>query len=272
MAAATTAATAADTAAAAPGFRGAGPGKIGIWVFLASDLMGFGAMLLAYALLRTGARAWPDPAARLDRPLAAALTLVLLASGVTMALAVSAARAARWRRAALLAGATALAGLLFAAGQAGEYLALARGHGLGLAGDQAASLFYVVTGFHGAHVLVGVALLVPLAARLGTRGAALRGRLDVVALYWQLVDAVWLVLFAAIYLAPLGRPLLAAAVVALALAGQGAILVVSMGLRREGWGLRLMALVPLALCVALVVAMVLDTQHRAHVLAWGCWG
>jgi hypothetical protein len=91
----------------------------------------------------------------------------------------------------------------------------------------------------------------------------------VVALYWQLVDAVWLVLFAAIYLAPLGRPLLAAALVALALAGAGAILIVSMGLRREGWGLRLMALVPLALCVALVVALVLDTQHRAHVQGWG---
>jgi heme/copper-type cytochrome/quinol oxidase subunit 3 len=270
MAATTTTAApaAADTTAEAPGFRGAGSGKIGIWVFLASDLMGFGAMLLAYALSRTGARAWPDPAARLDRPLAAALTLLLLASGVTMALAVSAARAERWRRAALLVGVTALAGLLFVSGQAAEYLTLARGHGVGLAADQAASLFYVVTGFHGAHVLAGVALLVLLAARLGAGGAALRGRLEVVALYWQLVDAVWLVLFAAIYLAPAGRPLLAAAVVALALAGLGAILVVSMGLRREGWGLRLMALVPLVLCVALVVALVLDTQHRAQVPGW----
>ncbi|MBC8133695.1 MAG: hypothetical protein H7X95_11995, partial [Deltaproteobacteria bacterium] len=98
------------TAGARPrGFDGArSAGKIGMWIFLASDAMGFGGLLLAYAMLRVRASTWPDPATRFDRPLAAALTFVLLFSGATIAAAGGLARAGRRRPARVLTCLTAL--------------------------------------------------------------------------------------------------------------------------------------------------------------------
>lgn len=163
-------------------------------IFLGSDVMGFGGLLLAYALLRARAAGWPDPALRFDRALAAASTGLLLASSATMAAAVAAGRAARPARRWLLA--TAALGLAFVAGQAIEFGALAGAHHLGLAADQAMSIFYVVTGFHGLHVLAGVVLL------LGVARSPAREPLEVASLYWQFVDLVWLVIFTVVYLWP----------------------------------------------------------------------
>jgi len=191
-------------------------------VFLATDTMGFGGLLLADALLRVRAGSWPDPAARYDRPLAAALTFVLLFSGSTMTAAVITARQGRPRAARVLMGVTALAGLLFATGQALEFQALAAGRHVGLTADPAAALFYVITGYHGLHVLVGVAALTAIALGGGRPPAALSdgapvpsseaapapdgddtvSGIEVVSLYWQFVDIVWIVIFTALYLLP----------------------------------------------------------------------
>jgi len=165
-----------------------------MWTFLASDAMSFGGLLVAYAVLRTRADAWPAAAARLDVPLAAVLTLVLLASSLTVALAADAARAGRARATAGWLGATLALGAAFLGGQAWEWHALAH-HGVGFAADQAASTFYAITGWHGAHVAAGLVYLGVVLAR--RRGEAVASA----ALFWQFLDAVWMVLFTAVYLA-----------------------------------------------------------------------
>ena len=180
--------TAADTTATPRG-------PLGMWIFLAADALSFAALLIAYGVLRARAAAWPSAAARLDLPLGAALTYILLASSTTMALATGAARDGRGRAAARWLWATIALGALFVAGQAFEWRALA-GHGIGLALDQAASSYYVCTGWHGAHVLAGLVLL---ASRL--RAPADAGKLAVAALFWHFVDAVWILVFTFVYLA-----------------------------------------------------------------------
>lgn len=179
----------------APSAGAAPPGRIGMAIFLGSDAMGFGGLLLAYAVLRAQAATWPEPTLRFDRTLAIVLTALLLASSATMTAAVAAVRAGRpaARRWSL---ATAGLGAAFLAGQAVEFSALAGAHHLGLTADHAASIFYVVTGFHGLHVAVGVAILLGVARRPA------REPLEVASLYWQFVDLVWIVIFTVIYLLP----------------------------------------------------------------------
>ena len=178
-----------------------------MWVFLATDAMGFAGLLLAYALLRARAPVWPDPAVRFDRSLAGALTFVLLFSGGTMSAAVVAAREGRAGATRALLLLTALAGAAFAGGQVLEFHALATARHVGLTADHAAALFYVITGYHGLHVLVGVFVLALAAARgASTTGATgVRARfagLEVISLYWQFVDVVWIILFTVLYLLP----------------------------------------------------------------------
>jgi len=183
-----------------------------MWVFLGTDAMGFGGLLLAYAMLRARAPSWPDPAMRFDRSLAGALTFVLLFSGGTMSAAVAAMREGRTAAARVLMLLTALAGIAFTVGQGLEFQALATTRHLGLTADHAAALFYVITGYHGLHVLAGVVILAvvasrrsPPAARNGVLDSKARARiatLEVVSLYWQFVDLVWIVLFTALYLLP----------------------------------------------------------------------
>lgn len=194
-------------------------GKVGMWTFLATDAMGFGGLLLAYAVLRTRAPGWPDPALRHDRPLAGALTFVLLVSGATMSGAVAALRARNRPLARTLLALTVLCGAVFLAGQAAEFHDLATARDVGLGADLAASFFYVITGYHGLHVLVGLLVLAALGLRSGSIPAAgpasgtasapeaedvaraIRAW-DVASLYWQFVDAVWIVIFTALYLLP----------------------------------------------------------------------
>lgn len=192
---------------ASPAVRVPTPGKVGMWVFLATDAMGFAGLLLAYALLRARAPAWPDPALRFDRSLAGALTFVLLFSGGTMSAAVVAAREGRSGATRALLLLTALAGVAFAGGQALEFHALATARHVGLTADHAAALFYVITGYHGLHVLVGVFVLLLAGARGASTTDVSRVRarvagLEVISLYWQFVDVVWIILFTVLYLLP----------------------------------------------------------------------
>jgi len=170
-----------------------------MWMFLATDAMGFGAMLIAYAVLRVRADTWPSSYERLAIGQTAAMTFALIASSLTMTLAVLAARAGQAAARAGWLAATLLLGLLFLGGQAFEYLRLLTGpHAMGLSSDTFASTFYALTGFHGAHVLAGVICL----------GALLVGRvaeprtLAVVALFWHFVDLAWVPIFSFVYLLP----------------------------------------------------------------------
>src|SRR5438132_1224718 len=99
-------------------------GRVGMWVFLGTDAMGFAGLLLSEALLRARDASWPDPAARFDLGLGSVLTLALLISGATMASAVAAARGERWAVARRLTLLTAALGAAFVVGQVMEFRAL----------------------------------------------------------------------------------------------------------------------------------------------------
>jgi heme/copper-type cytochrome/quinol oxidase subunit 3 len=170
-----------------------------MWIFLATDAMGFGGLLMAYALLRVHADQWPDPQERLAVLQAAVMTGLLVTSSFTMTMAVRAARAGRGGARALWHAATIILGAAFLAGQALEYLHLADGpHGIGLSADTFASTFYAITGYHGLHVIAGLAILLGLllAPRPRTRS------LEVAAIFWHFVDLAWIPIFSFIYLLP----------------------------------------------------------------------
>jgi heme/copper-type cytochrome/quinol oxidase subunit 3 len=174
-------------------------GKIGMWVFLATDAMGFAGLLIAYAVLRVHADQWPDPQERLAVLQAAVMTGLLVTSSFTLSMAVRAARAGRAGARALWHAATIVLGVGFLGGQALEYAHLARGpHGMGLAADTFAGTFYAVTGYHGLHVVVGLVILVGLfvAPRVRVRS------LEVASIFWHFVDLAWIPIFSFVYLLP----------------------------------------------------------------------
>jgi len=169
-------------------------GPSGMWVFLATDAMGFGALFVAYGFLRARAGSWPDPRAHLGLGGAAAMTFALLVSAFTVA---EAARAATARARAAWLAATAALGLAFLAGEIAEYARLWTAAAPVRVGDPYGATFYLLTGYHGLHVAAGVAWL--LAALVGR---APRRAVEVGALYWQFVDLAWTPIFTFLYLVP----------------------------------------------------------------------
>jgi len=183
-------------------FETAGAGRIGMWIFLVTDAMGFGALLLAYGVLRARAAGWADPMQLFMIPVAAAMTLTLLTSSLAVLLALSAADKGRGRAARVWLAATILCGLAFLLGQAFEFRHLLDGGApMGLTSGLFASAFYVITGFHGLHVIAGLLVLAGVMLGGGS-GPALARRLEVAALFWHFVDVAWVVIFTFIYLLP----------------------------------------------------------------------
>jgi heme/copper-type cytochrome/quinol oxidase subunit 3 len=156
---------------------------------------------MAYAWLRVLAPTWPDAESRFNRPIAGGLTLLMLASAATVTAGAAAARAGLRRRTLGLLAATAALGVAFLVGQYLEFDGLAHERQVPLTADHAAALFYVITGYHGLHVVAGVVLLGVLALR-SARATAPNTSLAVAALYWQFVDVVWIVLYVIFYLLP----------------------------------------------------------------------
>ena len=176
-----------------------------MWVFLAADCMGFAGLLAAHGALRARAAVGADPGEHLAPALALGLTLLLVASSATMSAAVAAVARERHREGRLWLLATLALGMAFVAGQTFEFRALlgVPAHGLSIR-EPAAGLFFILTGYHGLHVLVGLVVLARLALHAAPSAAANRTAetLATASLYWQFVDVVWLVLFAALYLLP----------------------------------------------------------------------
>ena len=189
------AATATSDAGEKPAPGGESIGTTGMWTFLATDAMGFGGLFIAYGILRVRADVWPDPRSRLSLAPAAAMTFALLTSSLTMTLATRAA-SARIRNAWL--DATLALAVAFLAGGAVEYHhLLTSGAGMGLRTDLYASTFYLLTGFHGLHVVAGV---VGIAFMFRAKSRA--QSIGTMALYWHFVDAMWMPIFSIVYLWP----------------------------------------------------------------------
>ena len=169
-------------------------GKLGMWVFLAGDAVGFGVLLASYGALRAGSADWPNPAHYLGIQLTALMTFLLICSSVTMVKALEALKREDLGRARMFLGLTVLGGALFLGMQVYEWthnihrglLVFGNPWGATLFGTS----FYVITGFHGLHVSAGVVYLSIVAARV------LKGRyekkgyeiVEIAGLYWHFVD------------------------------------------------------------------------------------
>jgi len=171
--------------------------KLGMWLFLATEVMLFGGLLTAF--LHTKLRQ-PGLEFTAESLLLVGLnTFVLVTSSFMVAQALDAARRGLKGRLRLYLLTTGALGVVFLAGQAYEFWLLAH-EGLSLTGSLFGSAFFTLTGTHGLHVLIGVvwALAILLAA-LRNRGLS-PNRVEIFGLYWHFVDIVWLVLFTVIYL------------------------------------------------------------------------
>jgi cytochrome c oxidase subunit 3 len=209
--------TSALTAPAAPSgahpathARGISNPILGMILFIASEVMFFSGLFAAYFNVRFQSKVWPplvneQPFAPFHIghdifPLAGGLTLMLVLSSVTMQLGVNAIR--RGDRKAFLrnTGVTVTLGILFLIGQLYDYTQL----GFGITDTAFGSTFYTMTGFHGAHVLGGVIMLMVVLYR-GTAGqfsARHHDMVEATSLYWHFVDVVWIFLFSTFYLLP----------------------------------------------------------------------
>jgi cytochrome c oxidase subunit III len=175
------------------------PTMLGLWIFIASEALFFGLLIGSYLYLRVRAGVWPPPGSpELDIVVPIVNTFVLLSSGVTMHGAHEAMR--RGDRRLLIGGIviTMILGAAFLGGQAYEYAHA----GFGLTEGILGSSFFTLTGFHGAHVLVGLIFLglVLWQATKGHYTAEHHLGVEASALYWHFVDAVWVVLFVVLYI------------------------------------------------------------------------
>ena len=176
--------------------------KLGMWLFLGSDCLLFGALISTYVLLRhRGSGIAPEDV--FDIPYTSVSSFVLLMSSVSMVFAVSSISRGDHQKLRLWLLVTSLLGGTFIAGQVYEFTSFYR-EGLGYTTNLFSSAFYSLTGFHGVHVTVGIIMLMSLFVM------SLTGRLteeraetvEIVGLYWHFVDIVWVLIFTIVYLIP----------------------------------------------------------------------
>lgn len=171
---------------------------VGTVVWLASELMFFGGLFAAYFTLRGANRTWPPPHSDLSVVRTGMATLVLIASSGTMHLAVRAAEREDRRSSIQWLGATIALGLLFLANQAVEYRELS----FSISSNAYGSMFYLMTGFHGLHVIGGICFMAAVIALVAgnTSRVPAATTLEVCSYYWHFVDVVWVGMYTTLYL------------------------------------------------------------------------
>jgi cytochrome c oxidase subunit 3 len=210
--------------------------KLLMWLFLGSECLFFGSLIATFLLFQDRMVIPPFPHERvvdasvltgaseavaelchdvvsegmvrchgiLDIPLTSASTFVLLMSSLAMVLAVYGAQHGRFQMMKLWLLATAILGAAFLGFQVYEFRTFAH-EGLTLSTNQFGAAFFVLTGFHGTHVAVGVLYLISLLAasfRRNGLGSEAGFHVETAGLYWHFVDVVWIVIFTVIYLIP----------------------------------------------------------------------
>jgi heme/copper-type cytochrome/quinol oxidase subunit 3 len=176
--------------------------KLGMWVFLGSEVMFFTALIGAYIILRVAhPEAWAGPGEVLNVPVTAVNTFLLICSSVTMVKAFAAAQHGHLKQMRLWLLATVLIGASFVGVQVFEYIELVH-KGFVPSEGLYGSTFFTMTGFHGFHVTVGVICMafVTWRAFRGRYSAADHRGIEVIGLYWHFVDLVWIILFTIVYL------------------------------------------------------------------------
>jgi cytochrome c oxidase subunit I len=177
--------------------------KLAMWTFLGSECFLFGTLIATYLAYKGRSVVGPQPHEILNIPLTTLSTFDLLMSSLLMVLALAAVQRGDRRQARLWLAGTALFGAIFLGFQAYEFTAFVH-EGLTLQTNLFGSTFFVLTGFHGGHVTLGVLwlltlLVLDLRGRLGVSDAT---KVEVAGLYWHFVDVVWIVIFTVVYLIP----------------------------------------------------------------------
>jgi heme/copper-type cytochrome/quinol oxidase subunit 3 len=178
--------------------------KLAMWIFLGSEFLFFGAFISTYLLYYQRTNGGPGVSI-FDIPFTSVSSFVLLMSSLTMVLGHNAHIKGDMRRFRMWILATALLGMLFIGGQVFEFTTF-NVEGLGLTTSPFSSAFFVLTGFHGVHVTIGILML------LSTYGLSLTGKIrpdqhvktEIVGLYWHFVDIIWVIIFTVVYLIPVG--------------------------------------------------------------------
>jgi len=181
-------------------------GKLGMWIFLAGDAVGFGVLLASYGAARASSADWPLPSKYLGIQLTALMTFLLICSSVTMVKALESIKKANLPAAQRFLALTILGGVFFLGLQAYEWTHLIAS-GLKIFGNPwGATLFgasfYIITGFHGLHVTGGVIYLTVIlvaVSRIRDLGYSYMIT-EIAGLYWHFVDLVWIMVFTFIYL------------------------------------------------------------------------
>lgn len=184
-------------------------GRLGLWILIAGELVIFGGLIVSYLLNRLRYDAWSDQAAHTSQFFGALNTVVLLFSSYAIVRAHSAAVKREISKVVNWMSVTIGCGLLFLINKSIEYTTEVS-HGftptspkLQEAGDSIGSLFwsyyYLMTGLHGTHVLAGmVAMFIVM---LGARKGENLHRVELVGMYWHMVDLIWIFLFPLLYIA-----------------------------------------------------------------------
>jgi cytochrome c oxidase subunit III len=177
--------------------------KLGIWLFLSSEVMLFGALFSSYILLRIGADTWPHGYEHLNIPLGTVNTAVLITSSVTMVMSWASLMMkdfAKYRR---YLGATILLAVVFLVIKGFEYAAKFD-HGLYPSTSTYFAIYFTLTGLHALHIIGGIVvnayLWGPGSRMWKTDPERFTHRIEIAGLYWHFVDIVWIFLFPLLYL------------------------------------------------------------------------
>ena len=175
--------------------------KLLMWVFLGSDCLFFGALIATYMVYRGQSLTGPYPIDIINVPGTTISTFVLLMSSFAMVQALAATHADNKRGIVGWLVATAVLGAIFIGFQVVEFNTF-KNEGLTLGGNLFGATFFTLTGFHGAHVTLGIIWLVAMAivANKGRVGPNSALDIELLGLYWHFVDIVWIVIFTLLYL------------------------------------------------------------------------
>jgi heme/copper-type cytochrome/quinol oxidase subunit 3 len=174
--------------------------KTVMWAFLGSDCLFFGALISTYLSMRGRAPVGPEQDI-FNIPFTSVSTFVLLFSSLFMVLALAAIQRGDLRSLRIWLAGTAALGMVFLSGQVFEFTTFYE-KGLSLDHSVFGSTFFVLTGFHGAHVTIGVLWLLSLFV-LSLRGKIQQKdslNVEIAGLYWHFVDIVWIIIFTVVYL------------------------------------------------------------------------
>jgi heme/copper-type cytochrome/quinol oxidase subunit 3 len=178
-------------------------GKLGIWLFLASEVMLFGALFSSLILLRTGAESWPRGYELLNVPLATFNTFILILSSVTVVMAWSHLRLGNLKKGRIYISATVFCALVFLVNKGFEYAHEFRENRFPKTNNFLA-IYFTLTGLHGLHILGGVIVFLyfagPGAKMWAHEPERYTNRIEIAGLYWHFVDLVWIFLFPILYL------------------------------------------------------------------------